>query len=162
MFTWILTSVLLMLNLCLWIGNICNGLLLGNASIARGLTCCKKLARHEASRKSWSTKFPLGGEVNHIWPLAYVVYAWMVVLLTEEFHTTHTHTHAHTCTRKYCISKLDFRKLFNRQQIWTKQTISNIQASQSGMRYLPKHDEFDFRLSSWEYFAVFITKICVL
>ena len=54
-------SVLLMLNLCLWIGNICNGLLLGNASIARGLTCCKKLARHEASRKSWSTKFPLGG-----------------------------------------------------------------------------------------------------
>ena len=60
-----------MLNLCLWIGNICNGLLLGNASIARGLTCCKKLARHEASRKSWSTKFPLGGEVNHIWPLAY-------------------------------------------------------------------------------------------
>ena len=50
-----------MLNLCLWIGNICNGLLLGNASIARGLTCCKKLARHEASRKSWSTKFPLGG-----------------------------------------------------------------------------------------------------
>ena len=71
MFTWILTSVLLMLNLCLWIGNICNGLLLGNASIARGLTCCKKLARHEASRKSWSTKFPLGGEVNHIWPLAY-------------------------------------------------------------------------------------------
>ena len=73
MFTWILTSVLLMLNLCLWIGNICNGLLLGNASIARGLTCCKKLARHEASRKSWSTKFPLGGEVNHIWPLAYLV-----------------------------------------------------------------------------------------
>ena len=72
MFTWILTSVLLMLNLCLWIGNICNGLLLGNASIARGLTCCKKLARHEASRKSWSTKFPLGGEVNHIWPLAYL------------------------------------------------------------------------------------------
>ena len=71
MFTWILASVLLMLNLCLWIGNICNGLLLGNASIARGLTCCKKLARHEASRKSWSTKFPLGGEVNHIWPLAY-------------------------------------------------------------------------------------------
>ena len=71
MFTWILTSVLLVLNLCLWIGNICNGLLLGNASIARGLTCCKKLARHEASRKSWSTKFPLGGEVNHIWPLAY-------------------------------------------------------------------------------------------
>ena len=61
MFTWILTSVLLMLNLCLWIGNICNGLLLGNASIARGLTCCKKVARHEASRKSWSTKFPLGG-----------------------------------------------------------------------------------------------------
>ena len=61
MFTWILTSVLLMLNLCLWIGNICNGPLLGNASIARGLTCCKKLARHEASRKSWSTKFPLGG-----------------------------------------------------------------------------------------------------
>ena len=50
-----------MLNLCLWIGNICNGLLLGNASIARGLTCCKKLARHEASRKSWSTKFPPGG-----------------------------------------------------------------------------------------------------
>ena len=71
MFTRILTSVLLMLNLCLWTGNICNGLLLGNASIARGLTCCKKLARHEASRKSWSTKFPLGGEVNHIWPLAY-------------------------------------------------------------------------------------------
>ena len=61
MLTWILTSVLLMLNLCLWIGNICNGLLLGNASITRGLTCCKKLARHEASRKSWSTKFPLGG-----------------------------------------------------------------------------------------------------
>ena len=61
MFTWILTSVLLMLNLCLWIGNISNGRLLGNASIARGLTCCKKLARHEASRKSWSTKFPLGG-----------------------------------------------------------------------------------------------------
>ena len=61
-----------MLNLCFWIGNICNGLLLGNASIARGLTCCKKLARHEASRKPWSTKFPLGGEVNHIWPLAYV------------------------------------------------------------------------------------------
>ena len=61
MFTWILTSVLLMLNLCLWIGNICNGMLLGNASIARGLTCCKKLARHEASRKSLSTKFPLGG-----------------------------------------------------------------------------------------------------
>ena len=60
-----------MLNLCLWIGNISNGLLLGNASIARGLTCCKKLARHEASRKLWSTKFPLGGEVNHIWPLAY-------------------------------------------------------------------------------------------
>ena len=50
-----------MLNLCLWIGNICNGMLLGNASIARGLTCCKKLARHEASRKSLSTKFPLGG-----------------------------------------------------------------------------------------------------
>ena len=61
MFTCILTSVLLMLNLCLWIGNICNGLLLGNASIARGLTCCKKLERHEASRKSWSTKFALGG-----------------------------------------------------------------------------------------------------
>ena len=30
-----------MLNISLWIGNICNGLLLGNASIARGLTCCK-------------------------------------------------------------------------------------------------------------------------
>ena len=44
-----------MLNLCLWIGNICTGLLLGNASIARGLTCCKKLARHVASRKSWSS-----------------------------------------------------------------------------------------------------------
>ena len=55
-----------MLNLCLWIGNICNGMLLGNASIARGL------ARHEASRKSLSTKFPLRGEVNHIWPLAYI------------------------------------------------------------------------------------------
>ena len=54
-----------------FMSNICNGLLLGNASIARRLTCCKKLARHEASRKSWSTKFPLGGEVNHIWPLAY-------------------------------------------------------------------------------------------
>ena len=65
-----------MLNLCLWIGNISNGLLLGNASIARGLTCCKKLARHEASRKLWSTKFPLGGEVNHIWPLAYIVLHW--------------------------------------------------------------------------------------
>ena len=52
-------------------GNICNGLLLGNASIARGLTCCKNLARHEASRKSWSTKFPLWAEANHIWPLAY-------------------------------------------------------------------------------------------
>ena len=50
-----------MLNSCLWIGNICIGLLLGNASIARGLTCCKKLSRYEASRKSWSTKFPLGG-----------------------------------------------------------------------------------------------------
>ena len=60
-----------MLNLCLWIGNICNGLLFGNASIARGLTCCKKLARHEALRKSWSTKFPLWGGVNHIWPPAY-------------------------------------------------------------------------------------------
>ena len=47
-------------NLCALIGNICNGLLLGNASIARGLTHGKKLARHEASRKSWSTKFPLG------------------------------------------------------------------------------------------------------
>ena len=58
-------------NLCLLIGNICNGLLLGNTSIARGLTCCKKIARLETSRKSWSTKFPLGGEVNHIWPLAY-------------------------------------------------------------------------------------------
>ena len=41
MFTLILTFVLLMLNLCLWIGNICNGFLLGNATIARGLTCCK-------------------------------------------------------------------------------------------------------------------------
>ena len=52
----------LMLIFCFTIGNICNGRLLGNASIARGLTCCKKLARHEASRKSWSTKFPLGGK----------------------------------------------------------------------------------------------------
>ena len=50
-----------MLNLCIWIGNICNGLVLGNASIGRRLTCCKKLARHETSRKLWSTKFPLGG-----------------------------------------------------------------------------------------------------
>ena len=39
MFTRILTSVHKMLNLCIWIGNICNGLLLGNASIAIGLTC---------------------------------------------------------------------------------------------------------------------------
>ena len=89
MFTWILTSVLLMLNLCLWIGNICNGMLLGNASIARGLTCCKKLARHEASRKSLSTKFPLGGEVNHIWPLAYIQNLNSVVL-------------PYTCTAKRC------------------------------------------------------------
>ena len=39
------------------IGNICNGLLLGNATIARWLSCCKK-----ASRKSWSTDFSLGGD----------------------------------------------------------------------------------------------------
>ena len=50
-----------MLNLLLWIGNICNGLLLGNATLARGLTFCKKLPKNYASRKLWSTIFPLGG-----------------------------------------------------------------------------------------------------
>ena len=42
-----------MLNLCLWIGNICNGLLLGNASIARGLT--------EGLKKIMVYKIPPGG-----------------------------------------------------------------------------------------------------
>ena len=49
-----------MLNLLLWIPNICNGLLLGNATLVRVLTCCKIHARQWAFRKSWSTKFPLG------------------------------------------------------------------------------------------------------
>ena len=40
-----------MLNLCLWIGNICNGLLLGNASIARGLTWCKKKRKSQDTRR---------------------------------------------------------------------------------------------------------------
>ena len=43
----------------LW-GNVCNRLLQVNAAIARGLTCCKILARHRTLRKIWSTKFPLG------------------------------------------------------------------------------------------------------
>ena len=53
------------------LGNVCNRLLHLNAAIVRGLTCCKILARHWASRKIRSTKFPLGGEVNHIQPVAY-------------------------------------------------------------------------------------------
>ena len=44
-----------------------------NAAIVRGLTCCKIVARHWALRKIWSIKFPLGGEVNHIQPVAYHV-----------------------------------------------------------------------------------------
>ena len=59
-----------MLNLCLWIGNICNGLLLGNASIARGLTCCKNSQDMRLQENHSLQNFPLG-EVNHIWPLAY-------------------------------------------------------------------------------------------
>ena len=55
------------------LGNVCNRLLQLNAAIVRGLTCCKILARHWALRKIWSTKFPLGGEVNHIQPVAYTV-----------------------------------------------------------------------------------------
>ena len=61
MFTWILTSVLLVLNLCLWIGNICNGLLLGNASIARGLTCCKNTRKTWGFKKIMVYKIPPGG-----------------------------------------------------------------------------------------------------
>ena len=57
-----------MLNLLLLIGNICNGLLLGNATLVRVLTCCKILVRQWALRKAWSPKFPLVGEVNHVWP----------------------------------------------------------------------------------------------
>ena len=52
-------------------GNVYNRLLPSNAPTARGLTCCKILVRHLAFRKSWSTKLPLGGEVNHIWLVAY-------------------------------------------------------------------------------------------
>ena len=42
-------------------GNICNRLSQLNTAIVRGLTCCKTLARHWASRKIWSRKFPPGG-----------------------------------------------------------------------------------------------------
>ena len=60
MFTWILTSVLLLLNLCLWIGNICNGLLFGKASIARELTCCKKTRKTLRFKKNKVYKIPPG------------------------------------------------------------------------------------------------------
>ena len=33
----------LILDLRIWMGNVCNRLLPGNAAIARGLTCCKNL-----------------------------------------------------------------------------------------------------------------------
>ena len=53
-------------------GNVCNRLLELNAAIVRGLTCCKILARHWASRKIRSTEFPHGGGgVNHIQQVAY-------------------------------------------------------------------------------------------
>ena len=53
MFTWILTSVLLMLNLCLWIGNICNGLLLGNASIAKNSQDMRLQENHGLQNSPW-------------------------------------------------------------------------------------------------------------
>ena len=61
-----------MLNLCLWIGNICNGLLLGNASIARGLTRRKNSQDMRLQENHGLQNSPRGGgggEVNHIWPL---------------------------------------------------------------------------------------------
>ena len=61
MFTWILTYVLLMLNLCLWIGNTCNGLLLGNASIARGLALLPKTRKTWGFKKIMVYKIPPGG-----------------------------------------------------------------------------------------------------
>ena len=57
--------------------NVCNRLLQLNAAIVRRITSCKILARHWASRKIWSTKFPLGGGgggVNHTQPVAYRFY----------------------------------------------------------------------------------------
>ena len=51
-----------MLNVCLWIGNIRNGLLLGNASIARGLTCCKNTRKTLGFKKNMVYKIPpVGG-----------------------------------------------------------------------------------------------------
>ena len=50
-----------MLNLCLKIGNICNGLLLGNASIAGELTWCKKTRKTLGFKKIMVYKIPTGG-----------------------------------------------------------------------------------------------------
>ena len=61
MFTWILISVLLILNLCLWTGNICNGLLLGNASIARGPNMVQKTCKTLGLKKIMVYKIPLVG-----------------------------------------------------------------------------------------------------
>ena len=53
----------------------CNGLLLGNASIARGLTCCKN-SQDMGLQENYGLQIPPGGagEVNHIWPLAYDIF----------------------------------------------------------------------------------------
>ena len=52
---------LLMLNLLLWIYDICNELLLGNATLARVLTCCKKLQVIRRQENHGLTNSPWGG-----------------------------------------------------------------------------------------------------